>query len=38
MMKFKVTIELEGIPPHAWAEDTVTKILAPSCWIHAVNQ
>lgn len=30
-VKFKVAIELEGIPPHAWAEDTATKILAPSC-------
>jgi hypothetical protein len=37
-MKFKVVIELEGIPPHAWAEDTAVKILAPSCWIHTVDQ
>lgn len=36
-MKFKVSIELEGIPPHAWAEDTAAKILAPSCWIQSVH-
>ena len=36
-MKFKVALELEGIPPHAWNEDTMAKILAPSCWIHAVD-
>jgi hypothetical protein len=35
--KFKVSIELEGIPPHVWAEDTAAKILAPACWIHTVN-
>jgi hypothetical protein len=35
-MKFKVALELEGIPPHAWAVDTATKILAPSYWLHAV--
>lgn len=38
VMKFKVAIELEGIPPHAWAEDTAAKILAPSCWLHTINQ
>lgn len=37
-MNFKVAIELEGIPHHAWAEDTAAKILAPSCWIHTVDQ
>ena len=37
-MKFRVAIELEGIPPHAWAEDTAAKILAPSCWIHTVHE
>lgn len=35
---FKVAIELEGIPLHAWAEDTAAKILGPSCWIHAIDQ
>jgi hypothetical protein len=37
-MKFKVSLELEGIPPHTWTEDTAAKILAPSCWLHAVDQ
>lgn len=32
-----MAIELEGIPPHAWAEDTAAKILAPSSWIQAVD-
>ena len=30
-LKFKVTIELEGVPAHAWSVDTAAKILAPSC-------
>lgn len=37
-MKFKASIEMEGIPPHAWDEDTAAKILAPSCWLHSVEQ
>lgn len=37
-MKFKVSLKLEGIPPHAWAEDTAAKILAPSCRLHVVDQ
>jgi hypothetical protein len=36
-MKFKVAIELEGVPPHVWSEDTAAKILAQSCWIHNVE-
>jgi hypothetical protein len=36
-MKFKVALELEGIPPHDWGEDTTSKILAPGCWIHTVD-
>lgn len=28
---FRVSIVLEGIPPHAWREDTAAKILAPAC-------
>jgi len=27
----KVALELEGIPAHAWSEDTASKILASSC-------
>jgi hypothetical protein len=36
--KFIVALELEGIPPHVWAEDTAAKILGSACWIHAVDQ
>ncbi|XP_066334328.1 uncharacterized protein [Miscanthus floridulus] len=36
-MQFKASLELEGIPPHAWGKDTIAKILAPSCWVHQVN-
>ena len=36
-MKFKVAIELEGVPPHAWSEDTAAKILAPSCWLQSFH-
>jgi hypothetical protein len=37
-MKFKASIELEGIPPHAWDEDTAAKILTPNCWLHSVDE
>lgn len=37
-MQYKVVLELEGIPPHIWAEDTAAKILAPSCWINTVDE
>lgn len=37
-MRFKASIELEGIPPHAWDEDTAAKILAPSCWLQSVDE
>jgi len=36
-MQFKVAIELEGVPPHAWGEDTAAKILAPSCWLQSIH-
>lgn len=36
-MQYRVTVELEGIPPHAWAEDTAAKLLAPSCWIQSID-
>jgi hypothetical protein len=38
VMKFKVGLELEGIPPHACSEDTAAKIIAPSCWLQSVDQ
>ena len=34
---YKLTIELEGVPPHVWREETVAKILAPYCWIQEVE-
>lgn len=36
-MKFKVALELEGILLHAWSEDTVAKIIAPSAWLHTID-
>lgn len=33
----KVSLELEGIPAHAWNQDTVAKMLAPFCWVHMVD-
>ncbi|CAO1948902.1 unnamed protein product [Urochloa humidicola] len=30
----KVTIEIDGIPPHAWDLDTASKLLAGYCWIE----
>lgn len=36
-LRYRVHIVLEGIPTHAWREDTATKILAPSCWIQDVD-
>jgi hypothetical protein len=35
---YKVTLEIEGVPPHVWREDTVAKMLAPACWIQSVEQ
>lgn len=37
VLNFKVTIELEGVPAHAWSLDTAAKILAPACWIQCVD-
>ncbi|CAL4938094.1 unnamed protein product [Urochloa decumbens] len=33
----KVTIEIDGIPAHAWDLDTASRLLAPSCWIEQVD-
>lgn len=35
---FRVNLVLEGIPPHAWREDTAAKILAPYCWVQSVEE
>ena len=36
-MMYKVIVELEGVPPHAWSLKTARKILSPSCWIHRAD-
>jgi hypothetical protein len=36
-LSFRVNLVLEGIPPHVWREDTVAKILSPSCWVQSVD-
>jgi len=36
-LRFRVNIVLEGVPPHAWREDTAAKILTPSCWIQEID-
>ncbi|CAL4910224.1 unnamed protein product [Urochloa decumbens] len=34
----KVTIEIDGIPAHAWDRDTASKLLAPNCWIESLDE
>jgi hypothetical protein len=36
-LQYKLTVELEGVPPHIWREDTAAKLLAPYCWIQEVE-
>jgi hypothetical protein len=36
-LQYKLTMELEGVPPHIWWEDTAAKLLAPYCWIQEVE-
>ncbi|XP_066358251.1 uncharacterized protein [Miscanthus floridulus] len=38
VLLYRVNLVLEGIPPHAWREDTAAKILAPSCWVQSVDE
>ncbi|RLN25217.1 hypothetical protein C2845_PM07G39880 [Panicum miliaceum] len=33
----QVTLELEGIPAHAWDLDTANKLLSPHCWIERLE-
>ncbi|CAN6268811.1 unnamed protein product [Urochloa humidicola] len=33
----KVTVEIDGIPAHAWDLDTASKLLAPHGWIERVD-
>ena len=34
----KVVIEVDGVPAHAWDLDTVSKLLAPQCWIERLDE
>lgn len=34
---YKVIVELEGLPPHAWRLKTARKILKPYCWIERAD-
>lgn len=36
VMKSKVSLELEGIPPHAWELEVVESLLGGSCIIDSV--
>ncbi|CAL5092434.1 unnamed protein product [Urochloa decumbens] len=36
-LKFKVVLELEGIPPHAWSLKVVRTLLAPYCWVKQAD-
>ena len=36
-LQYKLSIELEGVPPHVWREDTAAKLLAPYYWIQEVE-
>lgn len=38
VLRYRVRLEIEGIPPHVWREDTAAKLLAPSCWIAEVDE
>lgn len=34
---YKVIVEMEGIPPHAWSVATAWQILGSSCWIEKLD-
>ncbi|CAN6315049.1 unnamed protein product [Urochloa humidicola] len=34
---FRVTLEIEGVPVHAWSMRTARKLLAPSCWVQSLE-
>ena len=38
MLFYKVEIEVDGIPAHAWDLDTASKLLAPQCWIERQDE
>ncbi|PNT63831.1 hypothetical protein BRADI_4g21615v3 [Brachypodium distachyon] len=36
-LRFRVFLELDGIPPHAWDHSTASAILGPACWIERLG-
>ena len=38
LLYHKVVIEVDGVPVHAWDLDTVSKLLAPQCWIERLDE
>ncbi|CAL4946299.1 unnamed protein product [Urochloa decumbens] len=36
-LRYRVSLEIEGIPAHAWGWRTARKILASSCWIERIE-
>nr|XP_034594155.1 uncharacterized protein LOC117855864 [Setaria viridis] len=37
ILQFRVSLELDGVPAHAWSERTARAILSSSCWIEHVD-
>ena len=37
-LEFRVSVRIEGIPPHAWGQDVAALILGRSCAIHYVEE
>ncbi|CAO2191243.1 unnamed protein product, partial [Urochloa humidicola] len=36
-LEFRVRLRIEGVPVHAWSEETVAKVIGPNCAIHYVE-
>lgn len=34
---YRVTLELDGVPAHAWSARTARTILSPGCWVEHVE-
>ena len=34
----KVVLEVDGVLAHAWDLDTVSKLLAPQCWVERLDE
>ncbi|WVZ51166.1 hypothetical protein U9M48_002332, partial [Paspalum notatum var. saurae] len=37
-LNIKISVEIEGIPPHAWSLGTAVKMLAPYCWVEQLHE